>query len=184
MTSPFTDICKDMKSVRVIESNRIYSGGINLRKDKFSINGKIVDKEIVGHKNSVGIVALIDKSVILVTQYRRAANRVLLEIPAGKIEKNETAREAAVREMAEEIGYAGTLRPLLKCYLAPGYSTELMHIFVAINLREITRGLLDDDENIGIRKIKLSTAIKKCLNGKINDAKTVAALLAYYNQSD
>jgi ADP-ribose pyrophosphatase len=72
----------------------------------------------------------------------------------------------------------------LKCYLAPGYSTELMHVFVATNLREITRGLLDDDENIRIRKIKLSTAIKKCLNGKINDSKTVAALLAYYNQSD
>lgn len=173
-----------MKGVRVIESRRIYSGGINLRKDKFSLNGKIVDKEIVVHQDSVGIVALRDSSVILVTQYRRAINKVLLEIPAGKIERNETPREAAAREMAEEIGYAGTLRPLLKSYLAPGYSTELMHVFVATNLREIKKGLLDDDENIQIKKIKLSTAIKKCLNGKINDTKTIAALLAYYNQSD
>jgi ADP-ribose pyrophosphatase len=173
-----------MKGVRVIESRRIYSGGINLRKDKFSLNGKIVDKEIVVHQDSVGIVALRDSSVILVTQYRRATNKVLLEIPAGKIERNETPREAAAREMAEEIGYAGTLRPLLKAYLAPGYSTELMHVFVATNLREIKKGLLDDDENIQIKKMKLSTAIKKCLNGKINDAKTIAALLAYYNQSD
>ncbi len=172
-----------MKSVRVIESNRIYSGGINLRKDKFSLNGKIVDKEIVVHQNSVGIVAIRDSSVILVTQYRRAANKVLLEIPAGKIERNETPKEAAVREMAEEIGYAGTLRPLLKWYLAPGYSTEVMHVFVATNLREIASGLLDDDENIEIRKMGLSAAIKKCLNGKINDAKTIAALLAYYYQS-
>jgi ADP-ribose pyrophosphatase len=173
-----------MEGVRVIESRSIYSGGINLRKDKFSLNGKIVDKEIVVHQDSVGIVALKDSSVILVTQYRRATNKVLLEIPAGKIERNETPREAAAREMAEEIGYAGTLRPLLKAYLAPGYSTELMHVFVATNLREIKKGLLDDDENIQIKKIKLSTAIKKCLNGKINDAKTIAALLAYYNQSD
>ena len=173
-----------MKGVRVIESRRIYSGGINLRKDKFSLNGKIVDKEIVVHQNSVGIVAIRDSSVILVTQYRRAANKVLLEIPAGKIERNETPKEAAVREMAEEIGYAGTLRPLLKWYLAPGYSTELMHVFVATNLREIARGLLDDDENIGIRKIGLGAAIKKCLNGKITDAKTIAALLAYHNRSD
>ncbi len=174
-----------MRSVRIIESSRIYSGCINLRKDKFSLNGKIVDKEIVGHQNSVGIVALKDsRNVILVTQYRRAANKVLLEIPAGKIERNETPREAAVREMAEEIGYAGTLRPLLKWYLAPGYSTELMHVFVATNLREIARGLLDEDENIGIRKIGLGAAIKKCLNGKINDAKTIAALLTYYNQSN
>jgi len=159
----------------------IYSGSsINLRKDKFSLNGKIVDKEIVGHQNSVGIVAISGSSVILVTQYRRAANKVLLEIPAGKIEKDETPRQAAIREMAEEIGYTGTLKPLLKCYLAPGYSTELMHVFIAMNLRKIVRGLLDDDENIRIKKMGLSAAIKKCLNGKIEDAKTIAALLAYY----
>ncbi|MDQ3717937.1 MAG: NUDIX hydrolase [Thermoproteota archaeon] len=173
-----------MKGVRLIEISRIYSGSIDLRKDKFSINGKIVDKEIIGHKNSVGIVALKDNNVILVTQYRRAVNKVLLEIPAGKIEKNETPKEAAVREMAEEIGYAGTLRPLLKWYLAPGYSTELMYVFAATNLKKIARGLLDDDENIEIRKIGLGAAIKKCLNGKIYDAKTIAALLAYYNQSN
>ena len=173
-----------MRSVKVIESSRIYSGSINLRKDKFSLNGKIVDKEVVGHQDSVGIVAVRDSNVILVTQYRHAANKVLLEIPAGKIEKDETPMQAAVREMAEEIGCSGTLRPLLKWYLAPGYSTELMHVFVATNLREIKKGLLDDDENIQIKKIKLSTAIKKCMNGKINDTKTIAALLAYYNQSD
>jgi ADP-ribose pyrophosphatase len=163
----------------------IYSGGsINLRKDKFLLNSKIIDKEIVGHQNSVGIVAISgSSSVILVTQYRRAANKVLLEIPAGKIEKDETPRQAAVREMAEEIGCAGTLKPLLKWYLAPGYSTELMYVFVAMNLRKIARGLLDDDENIRVRKMRLGAAVKKCLNGEIEDAKTIAALLAYYSQS-
>jgi ADP-ribose pyrophosphatase len=169
-----------MRSVKVIESSRIYSGGINLRKDKFSLNGKIVDKEIVGHPDSVGIVAVRGTRVILITQYRHAANKILLEIPAGKIEKDETPTQAAVREMAEEIGCSGTLRPLLKWYLAPGYSTELMHIFVATNLREITRGLLDNDENIEIKEMGLSAAIGKCINGNIEDAKTIAALLAYY----
>ncbi|MDQ3883951.1 MAG: NUDIX hydrolase [Thermoproteota archaeon] len=172
-----------MRGVRMIGSNRLYSGNINLRKDKFSLNGKIIDKEIVGHQDSVGIVAVRGDGIMLVTQYRRAANKVLLEIPAGKIEKDETPRQAAVREMAEEIGCAGTLKPLLKCYLAPGYSTELMHVFVATNLREITRGRLDDDENIEISQLKLSVAIKSCLNGKIRDAKTIAALLAYYYYS-
>ncbi|HEV3433289.1 MAG TPA: NUDIX hydrolase [Nitrososphaera sp.] len=173
-------------SGRTIQSSRIYSGRISLSKDKFSLNGKIIEKEIVGHQDSVGIVAITDDdSVILVTQYRRAADKVLLEIPAGKIENGETPREAAIREMAEEIGYAGNLRPLSKWYLAPGYSTELMHVFIATNLREVTRGPLDEDENIRKRKIRLSMAIKKCLNGKISDAKTVAALLVfYYNTSD
>jgi ADP-ribose pyrophosphatase len=173
-----------MRSIKVIESTKIYSGDIILRKDKFALNDKIIDKEIVGHQDSVGIVAVRDSSVILVSQYRHAANKVLLEIPAGKIEKDETPMQAAVREMAEEIGCSGTLRPLLKWYLAPGYSTELMHVFVATNLRETKRGLLDDDENIEIRMVKLTAAIEECLNGNIEDAKTIAGLLAYNSQSN
>ncbi|HEY3094517.1 MAG TPA: NUDIX hydrolase [Nitrososphaera sp.] len=172
-----------MGSVIIIRSSRIYSGGVNLRKDRFSLDGRVIEKEIVEHRDSVGIVAVSGRDVILVTQYRRAAGKVLLEIPAGKIEEGETPRQAAVREMAEEIGCSGKLMPLTKWYLAPGYSTELMHVFVATNLRKIARGPLDDDENIGIRKVKLSGALKKCLSGKILDSKTVAALLTY-SQSD
>jgi len=172
-----------MRGVRPIASKRIYSGGIALRKDRFSLNGRMIEKEIVEHPDSVGIVAVSGGEVILVTQYRRTSGRVLLEIPAGKIEKGETPRQAAVREMAEEIGYSGKLEPLMKWYLAPGYSTELMHVFVATRLRKIERGPLDDDENIRIKKIKLDAAVRKCLSGEIKDSKTVAALLAY-NQSD
>jgi ADP-ribose pyrophosphatase len=172
-----------MRGVRPIASERIYSGGIALRKDRFSLHGRMIEKEIVEHPDSVGIVAVSGGDVILVTQYRRASGRVLLEIPAGKIEKGETPRQAAVREMAEEIGYSGKLEPLMKWYLAPGYSTELMHVFVATRLRKIERGPLDDDENIRIKKMKLDAAVRKCLSGEIKDTKTVAALLAY-SQSD
>jgi len=172
-----------MGSVRVIESRRIYSGGIKLRKDRFLLGDRVIDKEIVEHQDSVGIVAVNGRDVILVAQYRRAAGKVLLEIPAGKIEKGEKPRQAAIREMAEEIGYSGKLELLMKWYLAPGYSTELIHVFVATNLRKIKRGPLDDDENIMIRKVKLSMALRKCLSGEIQDSKTVAALLGY-SQSD
>jgi ADP-ribose pyrophosphatase len=171
------------KGVQLIESSTIYSGSISLRNDKFSLNGKVVSKEIVEHKDSVGVIATSGSDVILVTQYRRAADKVLLEIPAGKVEKGETPEQAALREMAEEIGYSGKLKPLLRWYLVPGYSTEFMQVFVATNLRKIKRGTLDDDENIRIRKMKLSAALKKCLNGEIQDCKTIAALLAY-SQSD
>lgn len=172
-----------MRGVRPIASKRIYSGGITLRKDRFSLDGRMIEKEIVEHPDSVGIVAVSGSEVILVTQYRHTSGRLLLEIPAGKIEKGETPRQAAVREMAEEIGYSGKLEPLMKWYLAPGYSTELMHVFVATRLRKIERGPLDDDENIRIKKMKLDAAVRKCLSGEIKDSKTVAALLAY-NQSD
>ena len=154
-----------------------------MRKDRFLLGDRVIDKEIVEHQDSVGIVAVSGRDVILVAQYRHAAGKVLLEIPAGKIEKGEKPRQAAIREMAEEIGYSGKLELLMKWYLAPGYSTELMHVFVATNLRKITRGPLDDDENIRIRKVKLSMVLRKCLSGEIQDSKTVAALLGY-SQSD
>ncbi|HXV45929.1 MAG TPA: hypothetical protein VD736_04585, partial [Nitrososphaera sp.] len=64
--------------VRTIASKKIYSGGIMLRKDRFSLGGKVIDKEVVEHQDSVGIVAVSGNDVILVTQYRRAAGRTLL----------------------------------------------------------------------------------------------------------
>jgi ADP-ribose pyrophosphatase len=174
-----------VKTVKVIGTKGIYSGKVSLRKDRFLLAGKIVEKEIVEHQDSIGIVPVINReSIILVAQYRRAAEKTLLEIPAGKIEEGETPQQAAVREMAEEIGYSGELERLLEWYLAPGYSTELMHVFVATNLKKTKRGILDEDENIRIRKMKLSTAVKKCLDGNIEDCKTIAALLAYYSRSN
>jgi ADP-ribose pyrophosphatase len=104
----------------------------------------------------------------------------MLEIPAGKIEKGESPKQAAHREMREEIGYTGKLSPILRWYLAPGYDTELMYVFVATDLRRINKKQnLDDDENIKVKRMKLATAIKKCVSGEIEDCKTIAALLAY-----
>ncbi|HEY7507791.1 MAG TPA: NUDIX hydrolase [Nitrososphaera sp.] len=166
--------------VRVLSSKRVYSGAVSMRKDRFSINNRIVEKEIVEHRPSVGILPIVNGSIILITQYRHATGKTLLEIPAGKIEKGETPRQAAAREMDEEIGYRGTLKPFLKWYLAPGYDTELMHLFVATGLKKIpNRRVMDDDEDIMPRKMKLSAAVKKCFNGEIEDAKTIAAILAY-----
>jgi ADP-ribose pyrophosphatase len=169
-----------MAKVRLVDSVKLHSGVVSLRRDRFSLNGRMLEKDIVEHQPSVGIVPVIDgKFVVLVTQYRRAAGKTLLEIPAGKIEVGETARQAAEREMAEEIGYAGKLKPLMGWYLAPGYDTEFMQVFVATGLRKIERGRLDDDEDIAVRKLSLDASIRKCFSGEIQDCKTVAALLAY-----
>lgn len=166
--------------VRLIESKKVYDGEVSMRLEKFSINGNVVDKEIVEHRPSVGVIAVQGDSIFLVSQYRRAADRTLLEIPAGKMEDGETPLQAAKREMDEEIGYSGTLRPFLKWYLAPGYDTELMHLFVAKNLRRIaSRREMDDDEDISVRKVKLVTAARMCFSGQIIDAKSIAAILAY-----
>lgn len=166
------------RAVDVIRSTKIYSGNISLRIDKFALNGKIVKKEIVEHRPSVGIIPIDSNSyVYLVKQYRHATGKSLLEIPAGKIEKGESPQKAAYRELAEEIGYIGKFSLLTTFYLAPGYDTELMYLFLCTDVIKVPRGKLDDDENISIRKMKLQTAILKCLNGEIRDCKTVAGLL-------
>ena len=142
--------------IKLVKSKKIYVGkSWSLRLDKFRFNDRIIEKEIVEHLPSVGMIPILDnENILLVSQYRIAARKNLLEIPAGKIEQGETPRKAALREMAEEIGYVGTLVPLLKIYLAPGYDTELMYIYVATDLKKIKRRRGDDDEIITIKKIK------------------------------
>ena len=171
----------DRMQVSVLSTKKIYSGEISIRVDRFKLNDKTIKKEIVEHPSSIGLIPVIDGTCILfVTQYRHAAGRTMLEIPAGKIEKGESPKQAALREMHEEIGYTGKLSPILQWYLAPGYDTELMYVFVATDLRRINKKQnLDDDENIKVKRMKLATAIKKCVSGEIEDCKTIAALLAY-----
>ncbi len=169
-----------LRPVDVKQSTRIYSGNISLRIDKYILNGKIIEKEIVDHRPSVGMIPIDhDSYVYLVKQYRHTTGKCLLEIPAGKIEKGESPARAAYRELAEEIGYVGRFSLLTTFYLAPGYDTELMYLFVCTDLIKVPRGRLDDDENISIKRMKIDTAIRKCLRGEIQDCKTVAGLLAY-----
>jgi ADP-ribose pyrophosphatase len=172
---------KTKRKAKLLCSKKIYSGDISIRLDQFELDKKKVEIEIVEHSPSVGIIPIADKyNIIFVTQYRHATGKTILEIPAGKIEKGETPKQAALREMTEEISYTGKLAPLLRWYLAPGYCTEIMQIFIATRLKKLkARGKLDEDENITIKRMKLITAIKKCISGEIVDCKTVAALLTY-----
>ncbi|HJR83903.1 MAG TPA: NUDIX hydrolase [Nitrososphaeraceae archaeon] len=169
-----------------ISSSKLYSGKISIRLDKYYLGNKIIKKEIVEHSDSVGIVALDDKeNIILVEQFRIAARNSLLEIPAGKIENCETPKVAALREMNEEIGYTGNLSPLFQSYLAPGYDTEKMHFFLATELKISKKRLpQDDDEEIRIRRMTLSSAFKKCISGKIIDCKTIAAVMMIMNRKN
>jgi ADP-ribose pyrophosphatase len=166
--------------IKVLDTKKIYDGNVSLRLDKFVIEDKIVTKEIVEHLPSVGLIPIIaNLDILFVSQYRHAAGKTLLEIPAGKIERGETPRQAALREMAEEIGYIGKLVPLLKMYLAPGYDTELIYVYVVRDLKRIARATRNDDENIRIKRVSLTSAIEKCINGQLEDCKSIAAVLAY-----
>jgi ADP-ribose pyrophosphatase len=173
--------------IELLSTNKIYEGNISIRIDRYELNNKVIEKEIIEHSPSVGLVPILRGThVIFVRQYRHAAKKYTLEIPAGKVEKGETPKQAALREMREEIGYVGKLLPVMRWYLSPGYNTELMHVFIATHLRKVKdlrEHRDDDEENITVRSMKLTTAIRKCIAGGIEDCKTVAALLAYAKMS-
>ncbi|HYY50038.1 MAG TPA: NUDIX hydrolase, partial [Nitrososphaeraceae archaeon] len=91
--------------IQLLSTNKIYEGNISMRMDRYKLNNKVIEKEIIEHSPSVGVVPIQRGThVLFVSQYRHAAKKYTLEIPAGKIEEDETPKQAALREMREEIG--------------------------------------------------------------------------------
>ena len=135
-------------------------------------------REIISHKGSAVIVPVFaDQTVALVKQYRHAAEKYLLEIPAGSLDGDETPETGARRELEEEIGVtAGKIEKLTEFYVSPGFLTEKMHVFLATDLTE-TQQNLEADELIEIEKLTFSQAFEKIKNGGIEDAKTIVGLI-------
>lgn len=168
---------------KTFKSKLIYKGKIlSLRLDDVILpNGKTTTREIVEHPGAVAILPLIDKDkFLLVKQFRTPIRKTLLEIPAGKIEKGENIRQCAKRELMEETGYkTDNLKKIASVYLAPGYSSEIIHVFLAKNLKE-TKSNPDDDEFIQNVILKKKDTLDKIKNGKINDSKTIIAIMLYF----
>ncbi len=165
----------------VIGSETIYAGKLlTLRCDRVRLeSGREAAREVVIHPGAVAIVPLLpDGKVIMVRQYRHAAGRALLEIPAGTLDQpGESIEAAALRELREETGYsAADLAPLVAFYTAPGFCTERITLFLATGL---TRGEQDqmDDEAITIEEIALADLPVLIARGEIADAKSLTGLL-------
>ena len=163
-----------------IDSRRIYAGRIlSLRVDSVRLaNGQETKREIVEHGEAVAIVPVhADGEVMLVRQFRKPVEQALLEIPAGGIEPGEEPAEAARRELQEETGLmAGRLQHLTTFYTTPGFSTEVMHLFLATELTN-SRLPADDDEDIEIVRMPIDRALGLAVNGPASDAKTLVGLL-------
>lgn len=141
-------------------------------------DGNESQRELITHPGAVAIIALdADENVLLVRQFRTAANRILMEIPAGTLHPGENPHACAERELQEETGYKpGQLEALGGIYAAPGYTTEFIHLFYATNLTE-SRLAHDDDEFIEVEHVPLSEAISMIESGIIADGKSVSGLL-------
>jgi ADP-ribose pyrophosphatase len=165
---------------RVIESLRVFEGRkAALRVDKVELaDGKTSEREIVEHPGVAAVVPMDeDGCIIMVRQYRLAAEDVLLEIPAGVMNSGETPEQTANRELAEETGLrAGMLTKLAEFYVSPGISTEVIHLFLAEDLDDAP-GQADDDEDIVTQKVPASTAVLMVDHGEFADAKTIAGIL-------
>ena len=168
---------------KTLASEIIYKGKIlDLRIDKVILpNGKETTRAVVEHSGSVAILPVIDKNkFLLVKQFRQPIKDIMLEIPAGRIEKGENIEECAKRELAEETGYkTGDLKKLADVYLAPGYSSEMIHIFLAENLKKTT-AKPDEDEILENAILEAKDAFNKVIRGQINDSKTIIAILLYF----
>lgn len=167
---------------RVLESRRVYDGRIvNLRVDTVAIDdGVQASREVVEHAQAVAIVPVAaDGRIVLVRQYRLPALRELLEIPAGSLDPGEDPEAAAQRELQEETGFAaGRLSRLGGFWVAPGYCTEYIHIYLAEDLHE-SRLDADHDERIEVESITLDDALGHIDTGEIEDAKSICGLLHY-----
>jgi ADP-ribose pyrophosphatase len=162
----------------VVASERPFSGKIvAVRVDRVRLeDGHVVRQEIVEHRESMTVVALDEQErLVLVRQYRHAAGRELLETPAGSVDEGETAEASVNRELAEEAGVcARDIRLIGRYFLAPGWATELMHVYLARDLYE-SSAPGDEDERIEVERLTIPEWEAKIQAGEILDAKSIAA---------
>lgn len=163
-----------------ISTERIFEGRvINFRRDTVVLpNGEKAARELVEHPGGVGVVAINDDGeLLLVEQYRKPYERVITEIPAGKLEKGEDAELCGRRELEEETGYtAETFEYLGECYPSVGYTDEIIRLYLAKGL-EKTKQNLDEDEFLSVKKIPLREMTERVMKNEFADAKTVIGVL-------
>ena len=165
---------------KVVKSETRYQGrAFSVRVDEVEIRpGQTARLDVIEHAGAITLLPLDDEQNIwFVRQYRHAVRETLLELPAGTLNPGEQPAIAANRELQEEIGMrAERLELLAAFYLAPGYSTELMHVFMAGGLSPSVLAQ-DEDEMISVEKVAASRVLGLVERGELRDAKSLAAIL-------
>jgi ADP-ribose pyrophosphatase len=164
---------------KVLGTRRIYDGRVlSVRVDDVELpNGHRSNFEIIEHAGGVCIIAQPQReTIVLVRQYRPAIAGYLLEVPAGKLERGEDPTECALRELREETGYrCERIRKTWSFYTAPGFCSELLHLFVAEGLSQ-GKAEPEDNEAIDVEVVSVDRALEMVDRGEIIDAKTQIAL--------
>lgn len=159
----------------------VYDGRIlKLQVDTVELpDGTTSKRECVRHPGGAAVLCVLNGKVLLVKQFRYLYGKEIYEIPAGKMETGEDPRITAARELKEETGISADLVPYLDIYPTPGYTDEIIHIYLAKNCRIGGNQNLDDGEFLSVCFKPLSEVLKLIKNGEICDGKTVAAIYKY-----
>lgn len=168
---------------KTLSSESVYDGKIfKVTRDNALLeNGTEATREVVHHSGGVTVIPINEKNeILMVKQYRYPHHKAILEIPAGKLEKNESHYQCGKRELLEETGctcseykYLGEIIP------TPAYVSEVIHLYMAKGL-EYSKQSLDSDEFLDIEKIPLEKAYQMVMNGEITDSKTQIGILKAY----
>jgi ADP-ribose pyrophosphatase len=166
---------------KTIRKEKIFSGKVvQLYVEDVQLpNGKTSKREVIKHPGAVAIIPITKEGkLVLVRQYRKALERVLIEIPAGKLEKGEEPLATAQRELEEETGCrAQSMRHIVSFYTSPGFADELIHLYMAEGLEKLEDAVsLDEDEFVDILEVTLEEALEMLEKREIYDAKTAYAL--------
>jgi ADP-ribose pyrophosphatase len=173
---------QDMQKLpfKLISTKQIYAGrAIKLRVDTIELSdGRQTTREIVEHVDCIAAIPVDNEgNVILVKQFREAANKFLLEIPAGGIDAGESPEEAVRRELQEEISYLPhKIEYIGGFYSTPGYCKEYLYVYLATDL-ELKKLTAEDTDYIEVIKVPLPKIPELIASGEICDAKSIAALL-------
>jgi ADP-ribose pyrophosphatase len=164
-----------------VKKKKIYDGkilGLSVYDGK--IEGRKVRREMIEHRGAAAMLAFDEENKVILVKQHRFPHGYVLEIPAGTLEKKEEPINCAFRELEEETGYrARKMTPLITYYPSIGYNTEVIHCFVASGLKKVADLKLDDDEILSVVKIDMQKLLRMIKLGKIQDSKTICAVLTY-----
>jgi len=164
----------------VIEERRLCRGKrVALVQRVYRIGNDFVARDVVCFGQSVAVLAIKNNKVLLIKQFRPPIGRWIIEIPAGRVEPGEQPEQAAVRELREEVGYEpGRLTKISSVYPSPGYSDEVIHIYLATDLRYVGASP-EAGELIEVIEVDMDRALDIVLSEGVADAKTVLALTLF-----
>lgn len=165
---------------KTVSKKHIYDGNI-IKVDLVTVtlpNGKEATRDIVSHPGASVVVPISsDGALYMVRQFRKPIDKVLLELPAGKLDAGEDPMVCAARELKEETGLAAkSLKHVVSIHSTPGFCNEVLHMYVATELEE-GESCADEDEFISSEKVPVQTLVDMVLRGEITDAKTIIGVL-------